>query len=146
MLILAIPFVLGLSSCGSGRSGPPDIVLIVIDTLRADHLPFYGYKKNTAPFLYDLAGKGSVFERVHSTSSWTAPATASLLTSLQPAQHGVLSGFLAAGERNKAKSRITLDRIPEEVETIAEVLNTGEDACFLTLGDTLLYSTYICRR
>ena len=47
----------------------PNVVVIVIDTLRADHLPFYHYRKNTAPFLSRLSSQGVVFDRASSTSS-----------------------------------------------------------------------------
>ena len=67
----------------------PNVVLLVIDTLRSDHLPFYGYSKNTAPYLSKLAKRSAIFENSYSTSSWTAPATASILTSLYPVQHGI---------------------------------------------------------
>jgi arylsulfatase A-like enzyme len=67
----------------------PNIVLIVVDTVRADHLPFYGYERNTAPFLSKLAEKGVVFENAFATSSWTLPSTASIFTSLYPREHGV---------------------------------------------------------
>ncbi len=99
-----------------------NIVLIVIDTLRTDHLPFHGYEKNTAPFLSRLVEEGVVFERAHSTSSWTAPATASLVTSLHPIQHGVLTGFRATQMLRQANPTITLNRIPGETTTMAEVL------------------------
>ena len=73
----------------------PDVVLIVIDTLRKDHLPAYGYARDTAPFLSRLAARGVVFDNAYSTAPWTAPATASLFTGRYPFQHGVVSGRLA---------------------------------------------------
>ncbi|WP_419192161.1 sulfatase-like hydrolase/transferase [Engelhardtia mirabilis] len=51
--------------------------MVVVDTLRADRLPFYGYERDTAPFLANLARHGVLFERAWSASSWTAPSTAS---------------------------------------------------------------------
>ena len=114
--------VLGVSSCDTQQEVRPNIVLIVIDTLRPDHLPFYGYDRDTAPFLSSLAEGGVVFERVHSTSSWTAPATASIVTSLNPLQHGVLTGFRMVASLRKIDPTITLNRIPAEVTTVAEVL------------------------
>src|SRR6185295_7864809 len=56
----------------------PNIVVILIDTLRRDHLPFHGYTRDTAPFLTGLAAQGVVFDQAYSTSGWTSPATASL--------------------------------------------------------------------
>ena len=110
-------------SCGKPRRAGANIVLIVIDTLRADHLPFYGYPtRDTAPFLTGLASRGAVFELARSTSSWTAPATASIHTSLYPTQHNVLEGFRAAQMRNAALSRFKINVVPPDVETIAQVL------------------------
>jgi len=117
--------LLVVCSCAPAPSGPPNIVLIVIDTLRPDHLPFHGYQRDTAPFLAELATKGVVFEHVQSTSSWTAPATASLLTSLHPVQHGVHSGLTAVRTQQQADPTITLNRIPSEVATAAEILKAG---------------------
>jgi len=108
-------------------TGPrrPNIVLILIDTLRRDHLPFYGYGKPTAPFLSELAQHGVVFERAHSTSSWTPPATASLFTSLYPVQHGVLRGFQLAQRLERLQgTSIRLTPVPESAETLAEALSS----------------------
>jgi len=100
----------------------PNIVVIVIDTLRADHLPMYGYPHATAPFLSELARDGIVFERAYSTSSWTAPATASLFTSLYPIQHGVVTGMLAARRARQTDPTITLNAIPDEAVTLPEIM------------------------
>lgn len=99
-----------------------NIVLIVIDTLRSDHLPFYGYSRDTAPFLSKVAAESAVFEKVYSTSSWTAPATASLFTSLYPFQHGVVMGLRATRTLQKKDIKIKLNRIPDELHTIPELL------------------------
>jgi len=124
-LLGAAALLLAVCSCAPAPPGPPNIVLIVIDTVRPDHLPFYGYERDTAPFLSELASRGVVFDEVYSTSSWTAPATASLLTSLHPVQHGVLSGLTAVRARQQADPTITLNRIPSDVETAAEILKTA---------------------
>ena len=75
------------------RSSPeaPNIVLVVMDTQRADRLGSAGYTRPTTPHLDQLAERGTTFDNAHSTSSWTWPSTASILTGLSPAQHGVLS-------------------------------------------------------
>ncbi len=95
----------------------PNVVVIVIDTVRRDHLPFNGYGRDTAPFLTRLARRGVVFDQAFSTSGWTSPATASLLTSLYPFQHGVIAGL----ERQRAQE-FRVHRLPEGVSTMAEVL------------------------
>ncbi len=101
----------------------PNVVVILIDTLRRDHLPFYGYSRPTAPFLTRLAAGGVVFERAYSTSSWTPPAAASLFTSLYPFQHGVLRGFqLAQRIERLTGARIRLSPVPAAAQTQAEAL------------------------
>ncbi len=65
----------------------PDIVLVVLDTLRADHLPVYGYARPTAPSLDALAAESTVYENAHAASSWTLPSHASIFTGLYPIAH-----------------------------------------------------------
>ena len=72
----------------------PSLLLITVDTLRADRLPFYGYKRNTAPFLGKLAGEGIVFTNAYSASSWTVPAVTSLITGVYPSSHGIIRGSI----------------------------------------------------
>jgi arylsulfatase A-like enzyme len=108
----------------------PNIVLVVVDTLARDHLPFYGYPKDTAPFLSELARQGVVFERAHSTSTWTAPATASIMTSMYPPQHGVTHGLMATRRLQRQSETVRLNRLPDEAETLAETLLTGGYATF----------------
>ena len=69
----------------------PNIVLIVMDTLRADRLSSYGYHRDTSPNIDALAARGLLYEEARSTSSWTWPSTASILTGLHPETHGVVS-------------------------------------------------------
>ncbi len=70
-------------------SRPPHILLVSVDTLRADHLSCYGYERPTSPRLDAFAQEGVLFERAWSTSSWTLPAHLSLLTGLFVSSHGV---------------------------------------------------------
>jgi len=68
----------------------PNVVLITIDTLRADHLGSYGYKRVTSPSIDHLAKKGVVFDNAYSQAPWTLTAMTSIHTSLYPSQHGVI--------------------------------------------------------
>jgi arylsulfatase len=68
-----------------------NVVLIVIDSLRADHVGTYGYPRRTTPNLDALAAEATVFRRSYSAASWTRPATASLLTAMAPLEHGITS-------------------------------------------------------
>ena len=84
----------------------PNVILILVDTLRADRLGAYGYPRPTSPRLDAFAKSGTLFERAYSASSWTFPSTASVLTGLTPPEHGLESHqacFLA-----------------QELETVAE--------------------------
>ncbi len=62
----------------------PNIILIMIDTLRADHLGCYGYKRDTTPNLDEFAAEAVVFRNAISPSSWTSPAVASFFTAQYP--------------------------------------------------------------
>jgi len=100
----------------------PNVVVIVIDALRPDRLPFYGYKKATAPFMSRLASKGVVFQNAYSVTSWTAPSVASIFTSLYPFQHGVTMGLLAQRKQYIIDPTIHPNRIPESITTLAEFM------------------------
>ncbi len=84
----------------------PNVILISIDTLRADHLSCYGYKRPITPNLDRLASEGILFKNAYSTAVWTPPAHASMLTGLYPSQHGVV-------HQNKLRS---------DIQTVAEHL------------------------
>jgi arylsulfatase A-like enzyme len=86
-LLLAVCML--ASACTPSEPPKPSVVLIVIDTLRADHLGASGYQKPTSPHLDDLAKRGVRFAGAHSTTSWTLPSVTSILTALYPASHGV---------------------------------------------------------
>ncbi len=84
-----------------------NIVLIFIDTLRADHLSLYGYFRKTSPNIDRLAEKSIIFERNFSTISYTNASFMSILTSLYPSSHGVLEIFkdkLSAGVKTLAQT------------------------------------------
>jgi len=120
-LIFILIFSLTEQGCKKRERKNYNIVVIVIDALRADRLPIYGYKKKTAPFITKLSKKSTVFFHAFAASSWTAPATASIFTSLYPFQHGVLMGLLAIRMARNINPNITVNRIPAEVETMPEV-------------------------
>lgn len=86
-----------------------NVVLVVVDTLRADHLGLYGYARDTSPHLEAFASEGIVFERAQSPAPWTVPSLISLVTSLYPDAHGIRS-FPDPG------------RLDADVTTLAEVL------------------------
>lgn len=69
-------------------AGSPNILLIVMDTVRQDHLSCYGYPRETTPNLDQLAGEGVLFKNAVSTAPWTLPSHASLFTGTFPSKHG----------------------------------------------------------
>jgi arylsulfatase A-like enzyme len=77
-----------LSRRPAAEVGSPNLLVIVIDTLRADHLSAYKYPRQTSPNIDVIAGEGTLFESSFSTSSWTVPSHASMLTGLYPYEHG----------------------------------------------------------
>lgn len=89
-------------------SSAPNIVLVIVDTLRADHLSCYGYGRVTSPSIDQLARKGVLFENAISPSSWTLPAHASMLTGLYPSEHG---------------AQLFRDQLPPRFATLPEVLS-----------------------
>ncbi|OLD17367.1 MAG: hypothetical protein AUI85_06905 [Acidobacteriales bacterium 13_1_40CM_3_55_5] len=91
----------------------PNVLVIVLDTLRADHLSSYGYSRPTSPEIDRIASQGVLFENAIAPCSWSLPSHASLLTGRAPSEHGMqnvqampwpgwgeksLSGYPALGE------------------------------------------------
>lgn len=89
-LVLCLLGLVALSGCSAGESPAtaPNVLLISIDSLRADHLGAYGYGRATSPAIDGLAAEGVLFERTTSSTSWTLPSHASLFTGLPIAGHG----------------------------------------------------------
>lgn len=81
------------------QASRPNVVLVTVDTLRADHLGIYGYPRDTSPELDRLAREGVSSERCYSQSATTNPSHTTLFTSLHPQSHGVLSNRQAFPDR-----------------------------------------------
>jgi arylsulfatase A-like enzyme len=106
---------------------PPNVVLITIDTLRADHLGTYGYALPTSPAIDALAAKGVTFDRCMASAPETAPAAASILTGNYQGRHRVF--------RNLAK-------LADENVTLAERLHAAGYATAGFSGNMLLGAPY----
>lgn len=102
-------------SCGGGESGPPNVVIITMDTVRADHIGCYGYARPTSPRIDELAATCTRFPRAVATSSWTVPTHASLFTGRFPFEHGAHAFEVEPGTVNN------VNPLPEEELTLAEV-------------------------
>jgi len=81
-----------LAACaGETAPRPKGVLLLVVDTLRADALSLYGYERATSPRLDRFAAeRGVVFEHARAAAPWTKPSIASIMTGLEPRQHGVM--------------------------------------------------------
>jgi arylsulfatase A-like enzyme len=92
------PVVVGLAALGCARAPErPDILLVTIDTLRADHCSAYGYGHPTTPRLERLARRGVLFEAAYAPMATTAPAHATMFTGLLPLWHGLVkNGYVLA--------------------------------------------------
>src|SRR5262245_8996098 len=82
---------IALCVASAAAARPPNILIVVVDTLRADRVGAYGGPPGLTPVLDRLARQGTVFANAYAPSSWTCPSVASLLTSRYPSQHGVVS-------------------------------------------------------
>ena len=80
------------TGCGFGER--PNVLLIVIDTARADRFTFNGYERDTSPAIAALAAEGAIYENAYTPAPWTLPAHASLFTGLFPSAHGADAGHL----------------------------------------------------
>ena len=105
VLLLAGAIAVVWQYVAPARSGA--FVLISIDTLRADHLPVYGYTKGRTPVLDAFAKEGVVFDRAYSHAPQTLPAHTSMLTGLLPFEHGVRDnlGFTLASDKTTLAER-----------------------------------------
>ena len=103
------------TSCGD-RPSPPNILLISLDTLRADHLSSYGYSRETSPFLDELAGRGVRFENAFVNTHSTQPSHATLLSGQYQETHRVAFDVV-----NKTKDT-WVNVIPQRIPLIQEIL------------------------
>jgi arylsulfatase A-like enzyme len=85
--LAAAALVLAGAACG--RDPRPDVLLIVLDAVRADHLGVYGYERPTSPTLDAFAREAVVYRTAIAPGTWTPPSHASMLTGLLPSSHGV---------------------------------------------------------
>jgi arylsulfatase A-like enzyme len=129
--VAAVLTALATSAVGTAAIGEvswktpvaPDIILVVVDSLRADHLGCQGYGRNTTPFLDDFAKEAAHFRNAFSMSSWTLPSITGIFTSTTPDVHKNQTGGSAYSTN---------------VTTIAEALR---DAGYQTVGITCNHMT-----
>jgi arylsulfatase A-like enzyme len=113
----------------------PNIILITMDTVRADHLSCYGYQRLTTPNVDQLAREGVLYKNAYSTTSWTLPSHASIFTGMYPSKHGAHYNpkfiNIAASYTDEKKQGCTLlelinqsiSKLSEEKVTLAKILS-----------------------
>jgi arylsulfatase A-like enzyme len=117
LIVLAILVML---AAGCARNQRPNLIIVLVDTLRADHVGYHGYARDTSPAIDALAASSIRFMNHYSHSSRTGPAVASIFTGLHPRSHGVvnpLSHFDAKGT------------LGDEQTTLAEILSENGYHC-----------------
>jgi arylsulfatase A-like enzyme len=101
---------------GPGAGPPPNVLLLVVDCLRADRLSAHGYHRPTTPNLDALAAEGVSFTRAFAQASWTRPSLPTLLTGLYPSEH-------ALQEFSRGRDGAVMSpRLADEVTTLPEAL------------------------
>lgn len=116
--VVLLALIAGVLAGACGGNDRPNVLLIVLDTARADRFPWHGYDRPTAPRLAELARDGAVYTQAWSPGPWTVPAHASLFTGQYPSLHRTDCGSL---------------RLPDEATTLAETLRAGG---YRTIGYT----------
>jgi len=125
---------LALVACGVPRTEepPPHVLIILVDTLRADHTGLDGYERDTTPAIDALSREGTVFRAHFANAPWTKPSVASMLTGLLPPAHGSQWGDFeraAGGE---------VDLLAQGFDTLPELLRqAGWSTLCLMTNETL---------
>ena len=115
--LLCVLFLFAIG-CGSEEDNR-NVILITVDTLRADHLGCYGYFRDTSPFLDEVAKEGILFQNAIASWPKTQPSMASMLTSTYPSSNTTIQMFL--------------DGLPDDIALVSEILQNKR---YQTLGVT----------
>lgn len=126
---MLLSLLLACSSVPPDPPAKPDLVLVVVDTLRADHLGVYGHKRPTSPTMDRLAEEGMWFSRAYASSGWTLPSMATLFSGLYPHQHLVGRLTFRGTEFGKLDASVT---------TVAEALGARGYRSGAVLNNTFM--------
>lgn len=133
--------VLILSGCGEGPTGTSpakdkNVILIILDTLRADHLSCYGYFRETSPTIDSLAENGTLWLNAISQAPWTLPAHASIWTGLSVKAHG--TNHIGGIEGFDMKLDTELPSLPSEIQSAG--IQTAGFTTFVLLSEEFGFS------
>ena len=131
MILLAVP------ACSPAAPTPQTVVLVVVDTLRPDHLGTYGHARPTSPNIDAFAAESAVFERAYSTSTWTLPSFGSMFTGQIPVRHGAGLMIRAYDLRESGAETLVehgdkqFAQLDQNLPTLARTLQMND---FITIG------------
>ena len=98
LLGIALILSLALSTLACSRPRPADVLIVTIDTLRADHVGAYGFRRETSPVIDENAAAGALFETAYAPVGSTTPSHASIFTGRHPLSHGVTANGQSLSE------------------------------------------------
>ncbi len=129
--IIFLIVILLISACDSknkqSEQSKPNVLVILIDTLRADHLGFNGYERDTSPVIDKFASENLNFKYAYSSSVWTPPSVASLFTGVYASIHGHMP--LKSEDALRAQGKFS--KVDDGFTTLAEVYQSNgyDTAC-----------------
>jgi arylsulfatase A-like enzyme len=129
------------------QPSPPagmNVVVVVVDTLRADRLGAYGHSRNTSPRMDAIAREGTLFHRYYAASPWTAPSFGTMFTGMSPAMHRggtVLNASDNPRLRGTARrlKGFSLYPVRADIQTVAEQLSCCVDASAAFVSNPFLH-------
>lgn len=128
-LVAAVAVAVAVRADAPRRDDRATVLLVTVDTLRADRLAVYGGPRELLPSVSRWAQQGVLFERAYATSSWTVPSVTSLLTSLYPVSHGARHGF-------RYDDRIWgQESVPAAATTLADAFRAAGYATFAVVAN-----------
>jgi arylsulfatase A-like enzyme len=124
-------------------AGTPDVILVSMDTTRADHLSTYGYGRETSPNLTAFAADALLFTQARSPAGWTLPGHASMLTGLYPARHGaMLAGTWLGGQSIDGRRNVAHPLAPGRVTLAQALRDRGYRTAGFVANFSYLYRDY----
>jgi len=112
LALLGAPLV----GCGGSVPARPNLVLIVLDTARADHFSCHGYGRPTTPHVDALAARGVRFSEARSVAPWTLPAHMSMFSGLLPRDHGATWAAFSEPESAPLRELVAREFAPADPE------------------------------
>ncbi len=115
-------------ACGGSTHAPSNVLLVTVDTLRADRLSAYGFEGHRTPHIDRLASEGALFENAFTDTPWTTPSMATVMTGLYPTRHGF---------KSTNANRLGLEQV-----TLAEILHDHGYTTAAVIGSFPLDAVY----